>query len=78
MKSYMSTYDTSGIVQNIDDLITSNLSIKLSRAGPSESSQKLQWRRQDTECMEGEPIVDENSRQFAFVRILNLKPSFES
>ena len=37
MKSDMSTYDTSGIVKDIDDLIKSNLSIKLSKEDPSES-----------------------------------------
>ena len=42
--------------------------------------QELQWRRQDIECIEGEPVVEGNPPQFGFVRgILDpLKPSFES
>ena len=37
MKSDMSTYDTSEIVKDIDDLINSNLCIKLSQSDPSQS-----------------------------------------
>ena len=37
MKSDMSTYDTSRIVKNIDELIKSNLSIQLSQSDPSEN-----------------------------------------
>ena len=37
MKSDMSTYDTSGIVQDIDDLVRSNLTIRMSSQDPSEN-----------------------------------------
>ena len=37
MKSHMSTYDTSGITQDIDDLTNSDLTMRMSKGYPSEN-----------------------------------------